>query len=284
MSIVWLITGTSSGFGRELVLGALARNDLVVATVRRHDKIQDLPKSDNLRVVELDLEWSDEKIKAAVEEAVSFWGHIDVLVNNAGSGFKGLSEELGAELFRKQFQINFFSVVAVTNAVLPHMRARKSGTIVMMGSRVSWNSEFPAASLYSSSKAAVRTYSESLATEVGQFNIRLLIVEPAAFRTNTMNTHPDMLMSNPISDYDTVREIVLGHMKTTWGTFKGDPKKAMNVVLDVVKGEGVAKDRPWPLYLPLGAPCHTAIQNKATTMIKISQEWSDVTTDLDFDE
>lgn len=155
--------GTSSGFGRELVLIALERGDRVIATGRSLDKIQDFPKSDNIRTLELDLDWDTKSIKDKVDEAVAFWGYIDVIVNNAGFGKKGLIEEVGyvkrsttffsgedtdsttkfrSEGFKEQFQTNFFGLINVTNAVLPHMRARRSGTLVMLGSRTSWTPEY----------------------------------------------------------------------------------------------------------------------------------------------
>lgn len=89
------MTGTSTGFGRQLALALLERGDLVIATARRLESIQDFPKTDNIRLLQLDVDWETDQIKTAVDQAVTFWGRIDVLCNNAGSGLAGLSEELG---------------------------------------------------------------------------------------------------------------------------------------------------------------------------------------------
>lgn len=161
------VPGTSSGFGHHLVLIALSRGDCVIATARSLDKIQDFPASDKLRTMPLDVTEGFASIKAKIDEAVTFFGRIDVLVNNAGYGHKAILEEGGcvhmstfvegtvmfgssvltepgrSDVLRQQFDTNFFGLVDVTNAVLPHMRDRFSGTIVLIGSRASWVPEIP---------------------------------------------------------------------------------------------------------------------------------------------
>ncbi|KAG1892259.1 hypothetical protein F4604DRAFT_1672321 [Suillus subluteus] len=275
---VWLITGTSSGFGRRLTGLALARGDRVIATARTLSKIEHFPKHPNLRLMQLDVNASTKEIKARIDHAARVWNGIDVLVNNAGYGLPALLEEGGASLMLRQFQTNFFGVVNVCNAVLPYMRKERNGTVVVIGSRSAWKPErvrglgnhdvlaseminhslifFPG--FYAASKAAVHAMSESLATELEPFNIRVLLVKPGAFRTEGILGHP-WDCSNPIPDYDEQR----------------DPDKAMEIVVDVVKGEGCAAGREWPLYLVLGKDAEADIRSKCAKVLKHLDDWND---------
>ncbi|KAJ7750384.1 hypothetical protein DFH07DRAFT_941847 [Mycena maculata] len=279
---VWLITGTSSGFGECLVKSVLARGDRVIATARTLSKIQHFLGSENIRILELDLVSGEESIKATIAKAVEFWGRIDVLVNNAASGARGLVEESGSAQFKVQYQTNVFGTLDVTTAVLPYMRAKKSGTIVMICSRTGWRPENPSTGLYGSSKAALRCLSETLATEIEPFSIRMLIVEPAAFRTNSLLNTPYYL-GNKIADYEPRRDQFIQWYTTMNGIFKGDPAKAMEVLTDVVRGEGKAAGRPWPLYLFLGDLAVQGVAEKCHKILKVIDDWKDVTTGLDVD-
>ncbi|KAG2004818.1 hypothetical protein CC2G_003335 [Coprinopsis cinerea AmutBmut pab1-1] len=143
--LVWLITGTSTGFGRRLVTSALRRGDLVIATVRSVDdmdtpEVTDPSLLDNLRRIELDVTEGEDALRAKVEAAASIWGRIDVLVNNAGQGLVGLSEEGGSTLFRRTFDVNVFGLVDMTTVTLPYLRASK-GCVVNIGSRSAWKTE-----------------------------------------------------------------------------------------------------------------------------------------------
>ncbi|KDQ52234.1 hypothetical protein JAAARDRAFT_485595 [Jaapia argillacea MUCL 33604] len=279
---VWFNTGTSTGFGRCLVSSVLSRGDYVVASARSLESIQDFPKSDSLRLLQLDVNDGFDAIGLKVDEAVAFWGRIDVLVNNAGTGMKALLEEGGSNHFKEQFHTNVFSALDVTNAVLPHMRPRKSGTIVMIGSRSSWNPEVPGSGAYCASKAALRAIGETLSVELAPFNIRVLIVEPGAFRTNAIFTQP-YFTSNPIPDYDDLRAKSQAAFEAVRGKQPGDPAKAMEAVLDVVRGEGRAKGRSWPTYLPLGEIAEKGIKEKCSRIVGVLDEWADVVRDVNFD-
>jgi len=281
---VWLITGTSSGLGRCLVHSVLARGDRVIATARSLEHIEGLfPESDNIRLLQLDVDSGSQIIQAKVQEALSFWGVIDILVNNAGYGEKALIEEAGSERFKRQFQTNFFGVIDVTTAVLPSMRSRCAGTVVMIGSRTSWSPENPSTGLYAASKAALRSFSETLAAEVAQFTIRILIVEPGGFRTNSLTSNP-IYTGHTIADYDDMRSSATAFYEIVNEKLRGDPAKAMELLVDVVKGEGKAAGRPWPLYLPLGSGADKSIRGKCTQMLSVMDKWKDVTIDLDFDD
>ncbi|KAJ3555237.1 hypothetical protein NM688_g2693 [Phlebia brevispora] len=166
--LVWYITGTSSGFGKRLVPLLLERGDKVIATARTLSKIEDFPPSKNLRIQQLDVTDGAQAIKHKIDEAVQWFGRIDVLVNNAGTPLQSVIEEGGSDQFRKQYEVNVFGQLDVTTAVLAHMRPRRSGTIVMMCSRLSWWPVNPCSGLYASSKAALRGPSCDLSMEVSR--------------------------------------------------------------------------------------------------------------------
>lgn len=277
---VWLITGTSSGFGRRLTGLALARGDRVIATARTLSKIERFPQHPNLHLMQLDVNTSTREIKARIDRAARVWNGIDVLVNNAGYGLPSLLEEGGASLMFRQFQTNFFGVVNVCNAVLPHMRKKRNGTVVVIGSRSAWKPESRGLGFYAASKAAVHTMSESLALELKPFNIRVLLVEPGAFRTEGILGH-QWDCSNPIPDYDEQRADGCVNFSKPAGKQPGDPDKAMEIVVDVVKGEGCAAGREWPLYLVLGKDAEADIRNKCAKVLKHLDDWHDVVRGVD---
>ncbi|KAJ7143050.1 hypothetical protein C8R44DRAFT_761606 [Mycena epipterygia] len=244
--------GSSGGFESCLVKSVLARGDRVIATVRSVDKMQDLPKTEDVRLLQLDITAGEQAIKGIIATAVAFWGRIDVLVNNAGYGAKALVEEGAIAEMRLQYETNVFGTLNVTTAVLPYMRAGRSGTVVMIGR------------LYASSKAAVRAFSETLATELAPFSICMLIVEPAAFRTNALISN-SVYTGNAIPDYDAMRDAAIARRPR---------EDAMEAVADVVRGEAKAAGKPWPLFLILGDLGVSGVTEKI---------WKEVSTGLDID-
>ncbi|KAI0355905.1 NAD-P-binding protein [Trametes cingulata] len=282
--LVWFITGTSTGFGRQLVHAALNRGDSVIATARSLDKMQDLEPTDKLRIMQLDVTEGFPSIKAKVDEAAEYFGRIDVVVNNAGFGYKAILEEGGSEAFRKQFDTNVFGLLDVTTAVLPHMRARKSGTVVLIGSRSSWAPELLGGGAYVASKAAVRVLGEALNAEISPLGLRTLIVEPGGFRTSSAMSRPGgWFEENRIADYDIMLAEAKEKMVSAAEHFRGDPRKAMELLVDVVRGEGKAKGKSWPLYLPMGELADAAIRKKTGIMIEVLDEWKDAICDLNVD-
>ncbi|KAJ6611198.1 hypothetical protein B0H10DRAFT_2057384 [Mycena sp. CBHHK59/15] len=281
--LVWLITGTSSGFGSCLVASVLARGDRVVATARALDKIKHLDgASENLRIRQLDVADGAERVAAAVADAARIWGRLDVVVNNAGSGFPGLLEEGGSALLRKQFDVNFFGVMDVVAAALPFMRAQKAGTIVVIGSRSAWKTELQGIGPYAASKAAVHALTETLAEEVAPLGVRVLLVEPGAFRTGIYGQAYHT--ANPIADYDALRAVSAARFASVSGTEKGDPARAMEAVVDVVRGEGVACGRPWPGRLTLGDDADRDVRIKCKKVLDHLEEWGDVVKGVNFVE
>ncbi|GBE80232.1 NAD(P)-binding protein [Sparassis crispa] len=282
---VWLVTGTSSGLGKELVSSVLARGDRVIGTVRN---LKDAPivsdaARQRLHVVKLDVTDQPENVQRVVNEAAAIWGQIDVLVNNAGFGVMSTLEEAAPLTLQKQFQTNVFGSINVTNAALPHMRARHSGTIIMIGSRSAWQGvNMPLAGAYAASKAAVHSLGETYFIELRQFGIRVCIVAPGAFRTNNV-VNMYTTRDQHISDYDELRE-ERGVLIKNMARAVGDPKKAMELLVDAVRGEGRAQGKELPLYLPLGRITIDKLRDHCQKLLRDLNEWEDLAKDLDFDE
>jgi len=285
---VWLITGATSGFGKRIVYSSLARGERVIATGRTTEKIDQLVSSvkpelvGNLRTVLLDVTEGEDAIKVKIDRAASFWGSIDVLVSNAGFGIPGLVEEGGSKLLRRTFDTNLFGLMDVTNAALPYLRQSKAGRMVVIGSRSAWRTELPGLGHYAASKAALRAITETLTVELSQFNIRVVLVEPGAFRTEGIGGQ-QYFTSNPIADYDALRTFSRAKFSSVPGTQNGDPDKAAEVIVDVVRGEGITKGRSWPEYLILGNDAEAGVREKTSKVLKVLDEWVDVTRNVNFD-
>ncbi|KAI0076961.1 NAD-P-binding protein [Panus rudis PR-1116 ss-1] len=285
---VWFITGTSSGFGKRLVASVLARGDRVIASARCVEKIQALrslpgASPNTLHLLHLDIADCPQVIQRAVDEALSVWGRIDVLVNNAGYGLKATIEEGGSLAALTQFQTNVFGVINVTNAVIPQMRERRSGTVVIIGSRSGWNPAMPPVGFYSASKAAIHAIGETYSTELSPFSIRVMVVIPGSFRTENVLGQP-MTIHNHVPEYDELRATAAKKFAALAGNERGDPTKAMELLVDVVRGEGRAQGRDWPMWLFMGKDAYRDVRNKCDRVLKTLDAWEDVATDcLEFD-
>src|SRR5256886_4604818 len=224
MSKVWFITGAGRGMGVDIAKAALAAGYKVVATGRNTDKVtQAVGESADLLVVKLDVT-SPSDAEAAVKAAVDRFGRIDVLVNNAGNFYAGFFEEITPENFRAQVETNLFGPVNVTRAVLPVMRAQRSGLVVTISSTAGIaGGEFLTA--YAASKFGVEGWMESLTPEVAPFGIRTMLVEPGFFRTELLTPESTSYAESTIDDYaERTKQTV-----TAWsgmnGKQGGDPGK-----------------------------------------------------------
>ena len=183
MKRVWLVTGANSGFGQAIVEAAVATGDVVVATARRPSALDDLVGRYPGQVDPAQLDVTDALgIEATVQDVLRRHGRIDVLVNNAGRTHVGALEETTDAELRSLFEVHLFGPAALTRAVLPHMRSRGSGAIVQLSS-MGGQLSFAGFSAYSATKFALEGLSEALADEVRPFGIKVLVVEPGAFRT-----------------------------------------------------------------------------------------------------
>ena len=233
MSKTWFITGAGCGIGAEIARAALAAGDNVVATGRNAEQLGALYGNHGGRVlcVALDV-GSEEEAVAAAEVAVSRFGRIDVLVNNAGYGQLGLFEEIAAQDVERQFRTNVFGLMHVTRAVLPRMRRQRSGHILNLAS-IGGFMGFEASSIYCAAKFAVEGFSESLALEVARFGINVTIVEPGFFRTDFLDGSSVRYGSTAVADYDPAD----GGGRASYADFNhqqpGDPAKLGRVIVQV---------------------------------------------------
>lgn len=269
---VWLITGCSSGFGRALAEAALACGDCVVAAARRVDSIDDLA-GDRVLLVALDVTRPDQ-IDAAVRASLERFGRIDVLVNNAGYSSVGAVEEIDMDDLRVMMETMFFGAVALTRAVLPHMRERGSGAIVQMSSQGGQMS-FAGGGAYSAAKFALEGLSEALAAEVGPHGIRTLIVEPGAFRTELMGAR--FHRSREMDAYAATVGQARAYLEHADGTQLGDPRKAATAILAALD----ASDPP--LRLALGADAVDAIRAKHERLRADLENWEPTSRGTAFD-
>ncbi|KAF2261283.1 NAD(P)-binding protein [Lojkania enalia] len=279
--LTWLVTGCSSGLGEAFVMGILARGDKVIATTRGDVARISALKEAGARTYSLDVTASQDEISAIVLDILND-GPIDVLVNNAGYIEAGLAEEASYENYLSQFETNFFGVIKATRAVLPHFREKKAGIVVFLGSSGGIAGE-PGAGPYCATKHALEGWNDCLRQETAHLNIKSIIFELGFFRTKMM--HPDNIKfrTNPITEYDYVRELVGQFVQKMNGNQPGDPKKAVNIMIDVVKGEGVAEGKAMPTRLPLGPDVLSTMRKTCVNNLAICNEWEDVirSTDLD---
>ena len=228
----WFVTGANSGFGLAIVHAALEAGDEVVAAVRRPDTMRELAAASGGRVsvVELDLRDRDrDRLRSAVEAA----GRIDVLVNNAGFGVVGAIEETGEAELRDAMEVMFFGPLELTRLVLPQMRARRSGAVVQLSS-MGGMLAFPGVGAYCAAKGALELASEALAGEVAPLGIKVLIVEPGAFRTGFAGPAALQPVDTRIADYDGTAGATREALPNAHGAQEGDPAKAAAAVLEVL--------------------------------------------------
>ncbi len=231
----WFITGCSTGFGRAIALAALERGDNVVATARDSASLRELSAAHPGRVLPLDLDVTDaERVRSAVAQAIERFGAIDVLVNNAGYGYRSAVEEADPADVAELFDTNLFGPIELIKSVLPGMRARRSGAIVNISS-VAAVFSFPGSGYYSATKFALEGLSEGLRKEVEPLGIRVLLVEPGAFRTDFAGRSLRQ-SAVPIDDYAATAGVRRKEHDQSSGAQPGDPDRAAQAIIAAVEG------------------------------------------------
>jgi NAD(P)-dependent dehydrogenase (short-subunit alcohol dehydrogenase family) len=233
MSKVWFITGAGSGIGTGIAKAALKAGDRVVATGRNLDKVREAlgdEANENLAFVRLDV--TDEaQAKAAIEEAVTHFGRVDVVVNNAGYCLLGNFEELATPEIEQQFATNFWGVAYVMRAALPVLRQQRAGHIINLSS-LAGVAGFKHTAAYSATKFALEGMSLSVAEEVAPFGIHVTVVEPGFFRTDLLAARNAKYGGNPIDEY-----AADGNPEAMWSTYhgqqQGDPAKLGEVLVSI---------------------------------------------------
>ena len=270
MEKVWLITGCSTGFGRELAKFVLSQGFKAAVAARNTDDVKDIIEGheSNAISIKLDVTKKDE-IKLAVEKTIQKFGRIDVLVNNAGIGYFGAVEESEDVAVRNMFDINVFGLANMIQETLPVMRAQKSGHIVNIAS-IGGLVGFPAVGFYNATKFAVDGLSESLAKEVAPLGIKVTIVAPSGFRTDwagrSANNSPII-----IEDYATTAGKNKNDIRGYSGNQPGDPARAAQAIFKAVEAENP------PLRLLLGAGALKGARIKLEQLKKDFDTWEDTT-------
>ena len=274
-SRVWFITGSSTGFGRVLAEILLKRGERVAVTARNPDQIQDLVAGykDTGLALALDVTQS-QQIAAAVAEAEKFFGRIDVLVNNAGYGYLASVEEGEEAEVRAMFDTNFFGLIAVTQAVLPGMRARHTGHILNISS-IGGLVANPSTGYYSATKFAVEAISESLAKEVEPLGIRVIAIEPGPFRTDWAGRSLKVAKGS-ITDYGDTAGARSRQINERSGKQPGDPVRAAEAMITIVEA-----DQP-PRNLFLGKIAFDMAREKLTYLSKSIDQWQALSVGADF--
>ncbi|MCV7279911.1 SDR family NAD(P)-dependent oxidoreductase [Mycolicibacterium flavescens] len=248
MSRTWFITGgTPGGFGMAFAEAALEIGDRVALTARRPAELTDWAQGFGDRVLVPTLDVTDaDQVREAVRAAEDHLGGIDVLVNNAGRGWYGSIEGMADSAVRQMFELNFFSVLSVTRAALPGMRARGDGWILNMSS-VAGLRGVTGFGFYSATKFALEAVTEQLREEMAPFGIRVMAVEPGAFRTRAYSGFADEPIDEPVPEYRAMLEQVRAAMVEQDGAQPGDPRRGVRAVISAMA------ENPPPRRLVLGS-------------------------------
>ena len=271
----WLITGCSTGLGRSLARAVLEKGDNVAVTARDTEKLKDFQRAFPETALILPLDVTDqESILSAVREARSCFGDIDVLVNNAGYGYRAAVEEGNTEDTERLFRTNFWGPVAIIRAVLPYMRAKRSGTIINVSSIAALRTA-PGSGYYAASKCALEGLSEGLRMETAPLGIKVMVVEPGAFRTDFAGRSLTQ-SSTVIADYEeTAGRRRIGR-DTTHGTQPGDPDKGAELIIKAIEAEDI------PFRLLLGSDAVNFADNVMESRCKEYEKWRDFSCESDY--
>jgi NAD(P)-dependent dehydrogenase (short-subunit alcohol dehydrogenase family) len=276
MAKTWLVTGSSRGFGREISEAALKRGDQVLATARNPDQLDALTEyGDSVVAFALDVTDS-EGASRAVAAAISSFGSLDIVVNNAGYAASAAIEEMTDESFRDQVETNLFGVVNVTKAALPIFHEQRSGHFLQfssIGGRVGGS---PGLGAYQTAKFAVEGFSEVLNAEVKPLGIKVTIVEPGGFRTDWGGTS---MQTSPVgADYENTVGAMNRFRESTVSTWRGDPKRAAKILVDLVD-----LDEP-PLRLLLGDGAVRSADQSSRERAAEAERWAGLSRSADFPE
>jgi NAD(P)-dependent dehydrogenase (short-subunit alcohol dehydrogenase family) len=277
MQKTWFVTGAARGFGAEIAKAVVKSGDRVVATGRKRTAlVKGLgPENDQLMSVELDVTDAAQARKA-VDAAMSRFGGIDVLVNNAGYGHMGFFEEMTIEDVQQQFATNLFGVFNVTWAALPGMRAARKGRIFNISS-IGGILGVQFGSLYCGSKFALEGFSECLAKEISPFGLFVTLVEPGPFRTEFLTPESAQFRGKPIADYDDRRAQIRSGFEERNGLQPGDPAKLAEAIVRL------ANEPNPPMRFLAGSVAVNAAEEKLAAMRTEFEKWRELSVSTDGD-
>ncbi|MEQ5837872.1 SDR family NAD(P)-dependent oxidoreductase [Paraburkholderia acidicola] len=267
MNQIWLVTGSAGGIGAAIVHAALSAGDLVVATDLDLERLQAVYVANAAQVMTAKLDIRDAaQAEAVVEAAITRFGRIDVLVNNAGFGQFGPFEEIEPEAIEHQFATNVFGTFNVTRAVLPVMRRQRAGYVINMSSNGGFKG-VSGASMYSATKFAIEGFSESLAQEIAGFGIKVTIVEPGAFRTEFLDGRSLKLGTRELHDYADFRAKANAVFEARNHNQVGDPDKLGRAVVQI------AGEADPPLRFVAGADALKVVDDKLHAVATEVERW-----------
>lgn len=274
---VWFITGASRGFGLAIAREALHRGHQVVATARHSEGIRDLLPDAGEWLFTTDFDVTDEaQANRAVDAGVERFGRIDVVVNNAGRGLLGAVEEVSGSAVREAFDVNVFGSLNIQRAVLPHLRAQRSGHIVNISS-VAGVVGMPGWGLYNATKFAMEGFSEAMSHELAPLGIKVTLIEPGYFRTDFLDASSLSTENTVIDDYDATAGATRTHAQGVNHEQLGDPVKGAIAIVDITE-----VTEP-PLRLVLGSDAYGFTQAKLDTQIAELHAWRKVSESTDHD-
>lgn len=272
----WLITGCSTGFGRELARDALARGYRVAVTARRPETLADVVEGHGQRAIALALDVNDEaQRRAAIAAVEDRFGGLDVLVNNAGVGYFSTVEEGDLDTARQIFETNFFAAARLIQLALPGMRARGVGWIVNISS-IGGIAPFTPTGFYSATKFAMEGLTRVLRQEVSPLGVQVMCVEPGGFRTEFSNREALDVLPTAIPGYEPTAGKVMGIVTARSRRQPGDPVRGARAIIDALETEAP------PHNLLLGAQCFEAVQGVTQRLAAEMEAWRDVILGADF--
>ncbi|CEG46607.1 3-oxoacyl-(acyl-carrier-protein) reductase [Plasmopara halstedii] len=283
---VWLVTACSSGFDKEIVLAALARGDHVIATARDPTKLHDVIAQGAFPLA-LDVTASETELSKVIDKALSIYGTIDILVNNAAFLLGGAIEECTEEEAYSQFNTNVFGVMRMLRAVLPHMREKRSGVIANIGSASGWFG-LKGMGVYGSTKFALAGLTLALQAELEPFGIDVTIIEPGSFRT-AMLGKGFVAMKTSIPDYLPLTKPMHARIKNVSlkipeAMQPGDPAKGAQVIVEMLTKSGRCLNKTIPRRLLLGKDAVAIGKKVLVESIHEFDEWAEIAASTDFDD
>jgi NAD(P)-dependent dehydrogenase (short-subunit alcohol dehydrogenase family) len=277
MPKTWLITGSGNGLGRDIAEAALAAGDNVVAAARRIQELDPLVQQYGSRIHPVTLDVRDEAAAAAaVQAAVDTYGRLDVLVNNAGYGQFAPFEQMSSEDFKAIMDVCFYGVVFTTRAAVPVMRKQRSGHIIQISS-IGGRIAMPGNSPYHAAKWAVGGFSDSLATEVASFGVKVSTLEPGGIRTNWANRAVEKPL-DLLPEYQPTVGAVFKLIRGVEGRFEGDPKKIADVILRVADSDDA------PRRLILGVDAEKRVHQAEQARADEAEKWQGLTHSTVFED
>jgi short-subunit dehydrogenase len=275
-SKIWYVTGASQGLGLTLVKMLLANGHRVAATSRdAHALSQAVGLVDKERFLPMAVDLNNpDCIDESVQQTLTAFGRLDVVVNNAGYGMAGTLEEIPEQDIINIFKVNVLATINVVKRILPVMRDQKSGYIINMGSVAGFVGA-PGWSVYSATKAAVAAFSEVLALDVKEFNINVTVVEPSGFRTSFLTKDSLAFVESKIEGYKAVKDTQERYMAAN-GKQPGDPERASEILIELAESE-----EP-PVHLYLGGDAYNRASEKLKGMTAELESWKKTTISADF--